>query len=188
MGMLPGIAKMKDQINSANLDDRMIKRQRAIILSMTREERRNPDVLKASRKKRIAAGSGTRVEDVNRLLKQHRQMADMMKAMGGMKRGAMGKMAQMFGLGGGGGMGGMPQPTPEQIEALQKQMGGGMPGGMPAGLPPMPGGLPQMPKDFTPPPGAFNLPKMPAGIPGLPGLGSGKLPGLGGFNPFGKKK
>ncbi|MEA2759867.1 MAG: signal recognition particle subunit, partial [Methylobacteriaceae bacterium] len=184
MGMLPGIAKMKDQINSANLDDRMIKRQRAIILSMTREERRNPDVLKASRKKRIAAGSGTRVEDVNRLLKQHRQMADMMKAMGGMKRGAMGKMAQMLGLGGGG----MPQPTPEEIEALQKQMGGKLPGGMPAGLPPMPGGLPQMPKDFAPPPGAFGLPKMPAGMPGLPGLGGGKLPGLGGFNPFGKKK
>jgi signal recognition particle subunit SRP54 len=187
MGMLPGIAKMKDQINSANLDDRMIKRQRAIILSMTREERRNPDVLKASRKKRIASGSGTRVEDVNRLLKQHRQMADMMKAMGSAgKRGAMGKMAQMFGLGGG--MGAMPQPTPEQIEALQKQMGGGMSGSMPAGLPPMPSGLPQMPKEFAPPPGAFNLPKMPAGMPGLPGLGSGKLPGLGGFNPFGKKK
>jgi signal recognition particle subunit SRP54 len=183
MGMLPGIAKMKDQINSANLDDRMIKRQRAIILSMTREERRNPDVLKASRKKRIASGSGTRVEDVNRLLKQHRQMADMMKAMGGGgKRGAMGKMAQMFGLGGGmggGGMGGgMPQPTPEQIEALQKQMGGKLPG-----MPPMPGGLPS-----APPPGAFGLPKMPAGVPGLPGLGGGKLPGLGGFNPFGKKK
>jgi len=179
MGMLPGIAKMKDQINSANLDDRMIKRQRAIILSMTREERRNPDVLKASRKKRIAAGSGTRVEDVNRLLKQHRQMADMMKAIGGAgKRGAMGKMAQMFGLGGG-----MPQPTPEQIEALQKQMGK-----MPGGMPQMPGGLPQMPKEFAPPPGAFNLPKMPAGMPGLPGLSSGKLPGLGGFNPFGKKK
>jgi signal recognition particle subunit SRP54 len=178
MGMLPGIAKMKDQINSANLDDRMIKRQRAIILSMTREERRNPDVLKASRKKRIASGSGTRVEDVNRLLKQHRQMADMMKAMGGMKRGAMGKMAQMFGVGGG-----MPQPTPEEIEALQKQMGGKLPGGMP----PMPAGLPP-----APPPGAFGLPKMPAGMPGLPGslpgLGGGKLPGLGGFNPFGKKK
>ncbi|GAC1329998.1 MAG: signal recognition particle protein [Beijerinckiaceae bacterium] len=177
MGMLPGIAKMKDQIAAGNLDDRMIKRQRAIILSMTREEKRNPDVLKASRKKRIAAGSGTRVEDVNRLLKQHRQMADMMKAMGGAKRGAMGKMAQMFGMGGGG-MGGMPQPTPEQIEALQKQMGGKMPGG----LPPMPGGLPA-----APPPGAFGLPKMPAGMPGLPGLG-GKLPGLGGFNPFGKEK
>jgi signal recognition particle subunit SRP54 len=181
MGMLPGIAKMKDQINSANLDDRMIKRQRAIILSMTREERRNPDVLKASRKKRIAAGSGTRVEDVNRLLKQHRQMADMMKAMGGMKRGAMGKMAQMFGLGGGGmggNMGGLPQPTPEEIEALQKQMGGKLPG-----MPPMPGGLPP-----APPPGAFNLPKMPAGMPSLPGLGGGKLPGFGGLNPFGKKK
>ncbi len=178
MGMLPGISKMKDQINAANLDDRMIKRQRAIILSMTREERRNPDLLKASRKKRIAAGSGTRVEDVNRLLKQHRQMADMMKAMGGMKRGAMGKMAQMFGLGGGG-MGGMPEPTPEQIEALQKQMGK-----LPGGLPQMPGGLPP-----APPPGAFNLPKLPAGMPGLPGLGGGKLPGLGGgFNPFGKKK
>src|SRR3954452_6871856 len=177
MGMLPGIAKMKDQINSANLDDRMIKRQRAIILSMTREERRNPDVLKASRKKRIAAGSGTRVEDVNRLLKQHRQMADMMKAIGG-KRGAMGKMAQMFGLGGGGmggNMAGLPQPTPEEIEALQKQMGN-MPGRMPGGLP------------AAPPPGAFNLPKMPAGMPGLPGLGGGKLPGLGGINPFGKKK
>src|SRR5437764_776681 len=179
MGMLPGIAKMKDQINSANLDDRMIKRQRAIILSMTREERRNPDVLKASRKKRIAAGSGTRVEDVNRLLKQHRQMADMMKAMGGLgKRGAVGKMAQMFGLGGGGmggNMAGLPQPTPEEIEALQKQMGN-MPGRMPGGLP------------AAPPPGAFNLPKMPAGMPGLPGLGGGKLPGLGGINPFGKKK
>jgi signal recognition particle subunit SRP54 len=180
MGMLPGIAKMKDQINSANLDDRMIKRQRAIILSMTREERRNPDVLKASRKKRIASGSGTRVEDVNRLLKQHRQMADMMKAMGGMKRGAMGKMAQMFGMGGGGMGGGMPQPTPEQIEALQKQMGN-MPG-MPGGMPPMPGGLPA-----APPLGAFGLPKMPAGMPGLPGLGGGKLPGLGGFNPFGRR-
>ena len=115
------------------------------------------------------------------MLKQHRQMADMMKAMGGMKRGAMGKMAQMFGLGGGGmggNMGGLPQPTPEEIEALQKQMGGKLPG-----MPPMPGGLPP-----APPPGAFNLPKMPAGMPSLPGLGGGKLPGFGGLNPFGKKK
>src|ERR1700750_496936 len=123
MGMLPGVAKMKNQLAAANLDERVLKRQVAIIDSMTPQERKNPDILKASRKKRIAAGSGTRVEDVNRLLKQHRQMADMMKAMGGMKRGAMGKMAQMFGLGGGG-MGGMPKPTPEEIEALQKQMGG----------------------------------------------------------------
>src|SRR5437764_9087311 len=179
MGMLPGIAKMKNQLAAANLDERVLKRQVAIIDSMTPRERKSPDVLKASRKKRIAAGSGTRVEDVNRLLKQHRQMADMMKAMGGLgKRGAVGKMAQMFGLGGGGmggNMAGLPQPTPEEIEALQKQMGN-MPGRMPGGLP------------AAPPPGAFNLPKMPAGMPGLPGLGGGKLPGLGGINPFGKKK
>jgi signal recognition particle subunit SRP54 len=163
MGMLPGMAKMKDQIAAANLDDRVIKRQRAIISSMTREERRNPDVLKASRKKRIASGSGTRVEDVNRLLKQHRQMADMMKAMGGAKRGPLGKMAQMFGMGGG-------MPSPEELAEMQKQMGGQMPN------------MPKLPD--APPAGAFG-PK-----PGMPGLGAKGpgLPGLGGFNPFGKKK
>ena len=83
MGMLPGVAKIKDQLDSANLDDKFVKRQRAIISSMTPQERRNPDILKASRKKRIAAGAGVNVEQVNRLLKQHRQMADMMKMMGG---------------------------------------------------------------------------------------------------------
>lgn len=166
MGMMPGMAKIKDQIAAANLDDRVIKRQRAIISSMTREERRHPDVLKASRKKRIAAGSGTKVEDVNRLLKQHRQMADMMKAMGGAKRGPLGKMAQMFGMGGG-------MPSPEDMAEMQKQMGGQMPN------------MPKLPD--APPAGAF-APK--PGMPGLPGLGSKGpgLPGLGGFNPFGKKK
>ena len=165
MGLLPGMGKMKEQLSAANLDDKTIKRQRAIILSMTPQERRNPDLLKASRKKRIASGSGMRVEDVNRLLKQHRQMADMMKSMGGLKGGGMRKMAGMMGglMGGGGNpLAGMPQPTPDQIAALQKQMGGG--GGMPS-LPP-----------------GMSLPK------GLPGLGGGGLPGLGGFNLFGKKK
>jgi signal recognition particle subunit SRP54 len=165
---------MKEQLASSQLDDCLIKRQRAIILSMTGQERRNPDILKASRKKRIAAGSGTRVEDVNRLLKQHRQMADMMKAMGGAnKRGAMGKMASMLGLGGG-----MPMPSAEEIAAMQKQMGGG------AGLPPPPM-APKLPS--APPPGAFGPgARLPSG---LPGLGGGKLPGLGGgFNPFGTKK
>jgi len=115
------VAKIKDQISAARLDDRIIKRQRAIISSMTREERRNPDILKASRKKRVAAGSGVKVEDVNRLLKQHRQMADMMKSMGGGKRGgALAKMGQALGLPGGGM--GMGQPTPEQIAAMQKQL------------------------------------------------------------------
>src|SRR3954464_3456829 len=115
MGMLPGIGKMKAQLENANIDDKVIKRQRAIIDSMTAKERRNPDVLKASRKKRIAAGSGTKVEDVNKLLKMHRQMADVMKMMGGGKgKGMAGQLGRMFGLGGGAG-GGMPEPTPEQI-------------------------------------------------------------------------
>ncbi|MBV1705626.1 MAG: signal recognition particle protein [Hyphomicrobiales bacterium] len=168
MNMLPGMAKMKDQLAAANIDDRVVKRQRAIISSMTAKERRDPDILKASRKKRVAAGSGTKVEDVNRLLKQHRQMADMMKQMGAAqgKRGLMGKMAGMMGMGGG-----MPQPTPEQIEAMQKQMGGALPpkGAMPAMPPSFPGAVPRLPG-------------------GLPGLGGGKLPGLGGFPPFGGKK
>jgi signal recognition particle subunit SRP54 len=174
MGMLPGMGKIKEQMAQAGVDEKMIKRQRAIISSMTPAERRNPDVLKASRKKRIAAGSGMKVEDVNRLLKQHRQMADMMKALGGAaggKRGAMGKMASMFGLGSGNPLAGMAPPSPEQmsqLEAMQKQMGGG--GG---GLPPMPPGLGG---------GGGKLPP-------LPGLGGGgRLPGLGGFNPFGGKK
>ncbi len=172
MGMLPGMGKMKDQMAAAGVDGTMIRRQRAIISSMTRPERRNPDVLKASRKKRIAAGSGTRVEEVNRLLKQHRQMADMMKQLGGAggKRGALGNMARAFGMGGNP-LAGMAQPSPEQmaqLEAMQKGMGGG------GGLPPMPPGLGGGGK---------------AG--GLPGLGGPpRLPGLGGagFNPFGGRK
>src|SRR5882724_2349557 len=101
MGMLPGIAKMKSQIASANLDDKVLKRQVAIIDSMTPQERRNPDILKASRKKRIAAGSGTTPEAINKLLKMHRGMADMMKAMGSGKRGALGALGNMMGFGGG---------------------------------------------------------------------------------------
>ena len=167
MGMLPGVAKMKQQLASAHMDERAVRHQRAIISSMTREERRNPDILKASRKRRIAAGSGMKVEDINRLLKQHRQMADMMKAMGSQKRGgAMGKMASMLGL-----PGRMPQPTQEQIEAFKKQMG-------------------QKPGN---PGQAQRLPGGAGGVPPLPGLGGGQLPGLGGGllgggNPFGKKK
>jgi signal recognition particle subunit SRP54 len=169
LGMLPGVAQMKKQLEGANLDDRIIKRQRAIIDSMTAPERKNPDILKASRKKRIASGSGTRVEDVNRLLKMHRQMADMMKMMGQNKRGGIGAaLGNMFGIGGG-----MPQPTPEMVAEMQKKMGGQMPGLPPGGLPPMPPGLGGGAKGPT-----------------LPGLGGPKipgLPGLGGF-PFGKKK
>src|SRR3954452_3961027 len=115
LGMLPGMGKIKDQIAGANLDDKVFKRQRAIIDSMTPAERRNPDILKASRKRRIAAGSGTNPEQINRLLKMHRQMADMMKSMSGGKKGALGKMASMFGIGGG-----MPSIPPGAMEQLTK--------------------------------------------------------------------
>ncbi|MBY6242350.1 signal recognition particle protein [Methylosinus sp. Sm6] len=165
MGLLPGVGKMKEQIAAANIDDKMFKRQRAIISSMTPKERRNPDILKASRKRRIAAGSGVKVEEINKLLKQHRQMADMMKAMGGMKRGGMmGKAAQMMGLGG------MPAPSQEQIAELQKKMGGAPPSPGPGG------GIPA-----APPASAFSS------KPTLPGLGGGGG-FLSGLNPFGKKK
>jgi signal recognition particle subunit SRP54 len=169
MGMLPGIAKMKNQLAAANLDERVLKRQVAIIDSMTPRERRNPDLLKASRKKRIAAGSGTRVEDVNRMLKMHRGMADLMKAMGSGKRGPMAGLANMLGLGGG-------MPSAEDMQKLAQQMPGGLPG-LPSGTPGAPGLPPTLP----------GLPPQLPGVPLLPGLG-GKPPGLGAFPGLGKKK
>ena len=123
LGMLPGVAKMKKQIAAANIDDGVIKRQEAIILSMTSKERHHPELIKASRKKRIAAGSGTSVQDVNKLLKQFEQMAQMMKQM--KKLGKKGGMPPGFG-------GGMPPGLG----------GGGLPPGMGGGLPPgFPGGF-----------------------------------------------
>jgi signal recognition particle subunit SRP54 len=166
MSMLPGVAKMKNQLAAANLDEGVIKRQIAIIDSMTPRERRNPDILKASRKKRIAAGSGTTPEAINKLLKMHRSMADMMKAMGGAKRGPLAGLAKAMGMGAG-------MPTPQQMAEMAKQMPGGqLPPGMPGA-----GGLPP------------TMPKLPPNMPGLPGLG-GKFPGLpGGLPPgLGKKK
>jgi signal recognition particle subunit SRP54 len=178
MGMLPGVGKAKDQMAAAGINDRMIARQVAIVNSMTPAERANPDLLKNSRKKRIAAGSGTSAEEINKLLKMHRGMADMMKAVGkGGKRGPMAGLANMFGMGGGFPGGGMPDLSklpppgaggglsPDAIAEAQKQLeklsgpGGGK---LPSGL----------------------------GKPGLPGLGKpgiGGLPGLGGLNPFRKK-
>ncbi|HEY1410988.1 MAG TPA: signal recognition particle protein, partial [Rhodopila sp.] len=82
LGMLPGAGKIKQQLEGADLDTKILKRQAAIISSMTIKERRTPDIIKANRKKRIAAGSGTSVQDVNRLLKQFDQMSEMMKKMG----------------------------------------------------------------------------------------------------------
>lgn len=102
LGMLPGVAKIKDKIAEANIDDKMIARQEAIILSMTPKERRNPDLIKASRKQRIAKGAGLSVQDVNKLLKQHQQMADAMKKLGKLgKKGLMRHgMSALMGKGG----------------------------------------------------------------------------------------
>jgi len=172
MSMMPGIAKMKNQMAGANLDDRMLKRQIAIIESMTPQERRNPDLLKNSRKKRIAAGSGTKAEDINKLLKMHRTMADMMKVVSSGKRGPMAGLASILGLGGGGAM-----PSPEDMAKLAGKMPGGL-GEAGGGLPNLPGGLP-------------------GGLPNLPGLGGGLGGGLprglpkgppGGYHGIGKKK
>ena len=168
MKLMPGMGKMKKQLDAAGgIDDRLLKQQQAIILSMTPQGRKKPELIKASRKKRIAAGAGMSVQEVNKLLKMHRQMSDMMKKMG--KGGMANMMAQMGGMPGmpkmpggmGGGKGGMPNPAdldPAMLEELKKQMGN-----MPKGLP----GLGS----------------------GLPGLGGGKpkLPGIGGL-PFRKKK
>jgi len=94
LGMLPGVGKIKSQLADANLDTKILARQAAIISSMTPKERRQPDIIKASRKKRIAAGSGVQVQDVNRLLKQFDDMSVMMKRMSkmgqkGMMRGGL---------------------------------------------------------------------------------------------------
>jgi signal recognition particle subunit SRP54 len=171
MGMMPGMSGMKDQMAGAGLDDKSIKRQLAIIGSMTKAERANPEILKHSRKQRIAKGSGTDAAQINKLIKMHMQMATVMKAMGGkgkgggMMRQMMGGLAGKMGLGGmaggmmGGGMGGMPDLSkmdPKQLEALQKQAAAaGVK--MPDGMPGLGGGLPGLPK----------------GLPGLPGLPKG---------------
>ena len=103
MAMLPGVGKVKKQIDAAQLDEGLLKRQEAIILSMTPGERRRPRIVKASRKRRIAAGSGATVQDVNKLLKQHQQMQTMMKRMG--KLGRKGRA----------GMGGFPGVMPPML-------------------------------------------------------------------------
>ena len=170
MGMMPGMSGMKDQMSGAGFDDKSVKRQLAIIGSMTKAERANPDILKHSRKQRIAKGSGTDAAQINKLIKMHLQMATVMKAMGGkgkgggMMRSMMGGLASKMGMGGlmgGGGMGGMPDLSkmdPKQLEALQKQA-------QAAGMK-MPGGMPGLG-------GGGGLPGLPKGLPGLPGLPKG---------------
>lgn len=159
MGLMPGMGKMKNQMAAAGLDDSFIKRQIAVIQSMTKKERAKPAILDAKRRRRIAAGSGTDVSDVNKVLKMHRQMADMMKAIGKKKGGLMGALGGM--LGKGGGMPDLAGMDPAALEKMARDMGmSGGAGGMPPGLPPGFGGLPG------------GMPKLP-GLPGLPGFGKG---------------
>jgi len=155
MGMLPAMGKMKNQMADAGLDDAIFNRQLAIISSMTAQERANPEILKHSRKQRIAKGSGTDAAQINKLLKMHRQMADVMKAMGGGKGGGMmrrmmGGLGAKMGLGAMGAMGndlaGLGELDTKKIEALQARIGGagGLPGLPPAGV--KSSALPGLPK------------------------------------------
>ena len=132
MGLMPGMAKMSKQMDEAGLDDRMLRRQIALIDSMTKKERRAPELLQASRKRRIAAGAGLEVQELNRLLKMHRQMADAMKKMSGMgKKGLLrGGLGALFGKGA---------------------------AGMPPGAMPGVGGAPALPPGMALPPGLSGL-------------------------------
>ncbi|UJQ93582.1 signal recognition particle protein [Mariluticola halotolerans] len=180
MGLMPGMGQMKKAMANAKVDEKVFDRQVAIINSMTKKERAAPELLNASRRKRIAAGSGMQVSDINKLIKQHRQMADMMKKVS--RGGGMGALAGMMGgkmpASQGGGMPDLSSMDPKQLEQMARQMGMD------------PSALPQeMPKDIT-----ESLPadfaKLGGGKPALPGLGTPRfpgLPGLGGGLPTKKK-
>ena len=126
MGMMPGMRKMAVRAETVGMDDRAVRRLIALVGSMTRHERANPRILQASRKRRIAAGAGMEVSELNRLLKMQRQMSDMMKKMGRMGKGGMLKQAMrgMFGNGG------PPGPDAGAVEAAARHPGGKLPGGL----------------------------------------------------------
>lgn len=121
MGLLPGAKKAKQALDASGMDDKVILRQAAIISSMTKKERAKPALLNASRRKRIAAGAGVTVQDVNRVLKMHKQMAGMMKKM---SKGGMKGMMNMIGQAG---------VSPSDLA----KMGGGA--ATPGGVPNIPG-------------------------------------------------
>jgi signal recognition particle subunit SRP54 len=143
-----------------DLQKKVFNHQLAIISSMTKAERRNPKIMDGKRKKRVAAGSGTKVEEINKLLKMHMQMAGMMKQMG-QGKGMLGKM-----------MGGQVAPSEAEMEKMQAEL---------AGLDP--NALPDDMKEL------LNAPQPKPMLPGLgaqlPGLGGSPFKG---FPGFGKKK
>ncbi len=157
VNMLPGLGKMASQIDESKFDDKIVKRQEAIILSMTKEEREKPQLLNASRRKRIAAGAGMSVNDVNKLCKQQADMQTMMKRV---KKMGMGKML--------GAMKGMMSDRDAAMldDKAMQEMAGGNPFGGAGGLPGLGG----------------KLPGLGGAMPGLGGLGNfgGGMP-MGGF-------
>lgn len=162
MKMLPGLGKMAAQIEEANLDETVLKKQEAIILSMTKKEREKPALLNASRKKRIAAGSGTSVPEINKLCKQQQQMATVMKRI--KKMGMGGMMKQMKGLMGG---------KADELELMAQSMDPDALGADMAGLNESP--LGENPFDNN------NNNAMPTGLPGLGGGQGAMMPGLAGL-------
>lgn len=164
--MLPGLGKMAAQIENANIDDKVMKRQEAIILSMTKKERAKPDLLNASRRRRIAEGSGVSVQDVNKLCKQQADMQTMMKRM---KKMGMGKMMGMM-------KGMMGDKDAAMLDAsMAEDAAGGMPN---LGPNPFAGGLPGL---------GGKLPN-PSGMLGMPGMGMGGFPARGGTKKNRKKR
>ena len=123
MGMMPGMGKLTKNLDDKSLDDSVIRRQIALIQSMTKKERASPNLLQASRKRRIALGAGAEVPELNKLIKMHRQMSDMMKRMGKMGGKGMLKsfMDQMSGK--------KDDPTSSlpDVQMLQKQFGSKLP-------------------------------------------------------------
>ncbi len=183
LGMLPGVQKVKKQIAESGLDERMFDRQIALISSMTRTERVKPDMLNASRKRRIAKGAGLEVMELNRLLKQHRQMADAFKAL--RRGGAKGMAAMASAMGGGGGGMGLPKGFTPPGGMMPKGAGLGGPGGgldmnmlKALGAGKLPEGLGEETEVSA---GLQDLMKGLGGPGGLP-------PGLGGLPGFGPKK
>ena len=150
MSMMPGMGKMAKQAEEAGFDDRTIRRQIAMINAMTKKERAHPELLQASRKRRVAAGAGVDVADLNKLLKMHRQMADTMKKLGNMKGGML-KQAMAAMQGKFGGLPGKDEMDPAKMEEAAKAM---------ASMKGLPGAMPGM--------GGLKLP------PGLAGLNMGK--------------
>ena len=180
--LLPGMSKFADQIDQANMDDTVLKKQEAIIQSMTKDERAKPSLLNASRKKRIAAGSGSTVPEVNRLIKQHQQMEKAMKRLKKMGMGGMmkqmkslmgGKDAAMMDAMQGMDMGNVDMNDPEAIKQFMAEMDGD---GANMNAPASPLGA----NPFTSGAGA--------GLPGLGGGMGGGMPGLGGMSHGGTKK